>query len=200
MRVLVGKTAPDFSVKAVVNGGTVQDKFTMSQFRGKYVALFFYPFDFTFVCPTELHAFQEKLAEFESRNVQLIGVSTDSWHSHVAWLNTPKTKGGIQGVTYPLAADFNKTIARDYDVLVEGLGAAYRGLFLIDKDGVVRHQVVNDLPLGRSVDEVLRMVDALQYFEANGEVCPANWTQGKQALKETREGLEVYFNEPVTVR
>ncbi len=200
MGVLVGKTAPDFSVKAAVNGGTVQDKFTLSQFRGKYVVLFFYPLDFTFVCPTELHAFQEKLAKFESRNVQVIGVSVDSWYSHVAWLNTPKIKGGIQGVTYPLVSDFNKTISRDYDVLVEGLGAAYRGLFLIDKGGVVRHQVVNDLPLGRNVDEVLRMVDALQYFEAHGEVCPANWTQGKQALKATIEGLEVYFNEPVTVR
>ena len=201
MSVLVGKQAPDFTVPAVLGDGQIVDSFSFSEATsGKYAVVFFYPLDFTFVCPTELHAFQEKLAEFESRNVQLIGVSTDSWHSQVAWLNTPKTKGGIQGVTYPLAADFNKTIARDYDVLVEGLGAAYRGLFLIDKDGVVRHQVVNDLPLGRSVDEVLRMVDALQYFEANGEVCPANWTQGKQALKETREGLEVYFNEPVTVR
>jgi len=200
MGVLVGKAAPDFSVKAAVNGGTVQDKFTLSQFKGKYVVLFFYPLDFTFVCPTELHAFQDKLAEFEARNVQLIGVSVDSWYSHVAWLNTPQTKGGIQGVTYPLASDFNKTISKDYDVLFEGLGAAYRGLFLIDKDGVVRHQVVNDLPLGRNVEEVLRMVDALQYFEANGEVCPANWTQGKKAMKASTEGLEVYFNEPVAVR
>jgi len=200
MGVLVGKAAPDFSVKAAVNGGTVQDGFTLSQFKGKYVVLFFYPLDFTFVCPTELHAFQEKLAEFESRNVQVIGVSVDSWFSHVAWLNTPKAKGGIQGVTYPLASDFNKTISKDYDVLFEGLGAAYRGLFLIDKDGVVRHQVVNDLPLGRNVEEVLRMVDALQYFEANGEVCPANWTQGKKAMKASTEGLEVYFAEPTTVR
>lgn len=200
MSVLVGKQAPDFSVKAVVDGGTVQDKFTLSQFRGKYVVLFFYPLDFTFVCPTELHAFQEQLAEFESRNVQVIGASVDSWYSHVAWLNTPKAKGGIQGVTYPIISDFNKTVSQDYDVLVDGLGASYRGLFLIDKNGVVRHQVINDLPLGRNVEEALRMVDALQYFEANGEVCPANWTQGKQAMKATREGLEVYFNEPVAVR
>ncbi len=193
MGVLVGKPAPDFSVKAVVNGSEVVDKYTLSQFKGKYVVLFFYPFDFTFVCPTELHAFQEELAEFEKRNVQVIACSTDSWFSHSAWLALPKSKGGIQGVTYPILADFHKTIARDYDVLSEGLGAAYRGLFLIDTNGVVRHQVINDTQLGRSVPEVLRMVDALQFFEKNGEVCPANWHQGDKAMKPTRAGVEGYF-------
>jgi peroxiredoxin (alkyl hydroperoxide reductase subunit C) len=195
MSVLVGKSAPDFSVKAVVNGSEIVDGYTLSALKGKYVVLFFYPLDFTFVCPTELHAFQDQLDEFEARGVQVLGCSTDSWYSHLAWLNTPKNKGGIQGVRYPILADFNKTIAESYGVLVEGLGAAYRGLFLIDKAGIVRHQVVNDLPLGRSVDEALRMVDALQYFEQNGEVCPANWSQGKKALKATSAGLESFFGE-----
>ncbi len=192
--VLVGKQAPDFSVKAVVNGGEVVDEYSLSGFKGqKYVVLFFYPLDFTFVCPTELHAFQEKLPQFEKRHVQVIGCSVDSWFSHQAWLNTPKAKGGIHGVTYPILADFNKTIARDYGVLAEPLGAAYRGLFLIDKNGVVRHQVVNDLPLGRSVDETLRMVDALQFFEKHGEVCPADWKEGKKGVKPSSKGLEEYF-------
>lgn len=193
MAVLVGKQAPDFDVKAVVNGGEVVNSYTLSQHKGKYVVLFFYPLDFTFVCPTELHAFQNKLAEFEKRNVQVIGCSVDSWFSHVAWLNTPKSKGGIQGVTYPILSDFNKEIARDYDVLVDGLGAAYRGLFLIDKEGIVRHQYVNDLPLGRNVDEALRIVDALQFTEKHGEVCPANWQEGDEAMKPNQEGLNSYF-------
>ncbi len=165
----------------------------LSDYAGKYVVLFFYPLDFTFVCPTELHAFQEKLAEFEQRGVQVIGSSVDSEYSHFAWVNTPKIKGGIEGVTYPLVADINKTIAADYDVLVEGAGVAYRGLFLIDKEGVVRHQVVNDLPLGRNVDEALRMVDALQFTEENGEVCPANWHEGEKSMKADQDGLEAYF-------
>ncbi|NBV41242.1 peroxiredoxin [bacterium] len=197
MSVLVGKQAPDFDVKAVINGGEIVDSFRLSSYRGRYVVLFFYPLDFTFVCPTELHAFQDKLSEFEARNTQVIACSTDSWQSHAAWLATPKNKGGIQGVTYPVVADFSKTIARDYDVLIEAngpVGASYRGLFLIDKEGVVRHQVVNDTPLGRSVDETLRMVDALQYFEKNGEVCPANWKSGDKALKESRESVESYFS------
>jgi len=193
MAVLVGKQAPDFDVKAVVNGGEVVNSYTLSQHKGKYVVLFFYPLDFTFVCPTELHAFQNKLAEFEKRNVQVIGCSVDSWFSHVAWLNTPKSKGGIQGVTYPILSDFNKEIARDYDVLVDGLGATYRGLFLIDKEGIVRHQYVNDLPLGRNVDEALRIVDALQFTEKHGEVCPANWQEGDEAMKPNQEGLNSYF-------
>jgi peroxiredoxin (alkyl hydroperoxide reductase subunit C) len=195
MSVLVGKEAPNFDEKAVINGGEVVDSFTLNQFRGKYVVLFFYPLDFTFVCPTELHAFQSKLAEFESRNVQVIGCSVDSWFSHAAWLNTPKLKGGIQGVTYPLVSDFNKEISRSYDVLKEDLGASYRGLFLIDKDGIVRHQVINDLPLGRNVDEALRMVDALQFTEEHGEVCPANWAQGEKSMKADTEGLHAYFND-----
>jgi peroxiredoxin 2/4 len=193
MAVLVGKQAPDFNVKAVLNGTEIVDSFTLSALKGQYVVLFFYPKDFTFVCPTELHAFQEKLADFKSKNVQLVGVSVDSEFSHFAWLNTDKNKGGIQGVTYPLVADFNKTIARDYDVLDEVSGAAYRGLFLIDKAGVVQHQLVNNMPLGRNVDEALRMVDALQYVEANGEVCPANWRSGEKAMTANQSGLVSYF-------
>lgn len=195
---LVGKQAIDFSEKAVIKGGQVVDKYSLSQFKGeKYVVLFFYPLDFTFVCPTELHAFQEKLGEFEKRNVQVIACSVDSWYSHVAWLNTPINQGGIQGVTYPIVSDFKKTISRDYGVLNEALGAAYRGLFLIDKSGVVRHELVNDLPLGRNVDEAIRMVDALQFNEEHGEVCPANWNKGDTAMKANKEGLEVYFNQAV---
>lgn len=193
MAVLVGKQAPDFKANAVVNGAIEAD-FSLSQYKGsKYVVLFFYPLDFTFVCPTELHAFQAQLADFEKRGVQVVGVSVDSHFSHLAWVNTPKKQGGIEGVTYPLVADLNKTISADYDVLVEGAGIAYRGLFLIDKEGLVRHQVVNDLPLGRNIDEALRMVDALQFFEKNGEVCPANWSEGKKSMKATGEGLVEYF-------
>lgn len=190
--VLVNQEAPDFTEKAVVDGQVV-DAFKLSDQRGKYVVLFFYPLDFTFVCPTELHAFQGKLEEFKKRNVEVIGVSTDSWFSHLAWLNTPKNQGGIQGVTYPLVSDFNKTISKSYDVLFEGLGAAYRGLFLIDKKGIVQHQVVNNLPLGRSIGEVLRMVDALQFTEEHGEVCPADWKTGDKSMKPTDAGLKEYF-------
>lgn len=193
MTVLVGKPAPDFDVKATINGNQIVDSYTLASLKGKYVVLFFYPKDFTFVCPTELHAFQDKLSEFESRGVQLVGCSVDSEFSHFAWQSTEKGKGGIQGVTYPLLADFNKTIARDYDVLDEASGAAYRGLFLIDKDGIVRHQVVNDMPLGRNVEEALRMVDALQYNEEHGEVCPANWAKGKDAIKATHDSVSSYL-------
>lgn len=192
MGILVGKPAPLFKTKAVVNRQIVEH-FSLEDFQGKYVVLFFYPLDFTFVCPTELHAFQLRLEDFEARNAIVIGCSVDSTYSHLAWLNTPKNKGGIQGVTYPLIADITKTIAADYDVLVHNEGIAYRGLFMIDRKGIVRHQVVNDLPLGRSVDEVLRMLDALIYFEGHGEVCPANWKQGEKSLKPTTEGLEKYF-------
>ena len=192
MSVLVGKQAPDFSEKAV-KGSEVIENFSLSQFKGKYVVLFFYPLDFTFVCPTELHAFSEKVAEFKAKNTEVVAVSTDSWFSHLAWLETPKSKGGIEGVEYPIVSDFNKTISADYDVLLDG-GMALRGLFLIDKEGVVQHQVVNNLPLGRNVDEALRMVDALQYFEENGEVCPANWTKGDKAMKPNADGLVEYFN------
>lgn len=189
---LIGKTAPHFTAKAVVKGKIV-DEFSLRDLLGQYVVFFFYPLDFTFVCPTELHAFQEQLAEFQKRNTQVVGCSVDSWFSHCAWLNTPKAKGGIEGVEYPLVSDLNKHIARHYQVLKEDEGIAYRGLFLIDKQGIVRHQLINDLPLGRSVDEVLRMVDALSYFEKNGEVCPANWKLGSKSMKPTQEGLISYF-------
>ncbi len=193
MAVLVGKQAPDFKADAVVNGSEFVENFTLSQFRGKkHVVLFFYPLDFTFVCPTEMHAFQAKLAEFEARNTQVIAVSVDSKFSHFAWLTTPVSKGGIQGVKYPMVADITKSIAKDYDVLT-GDAVAFRGLFLIDKEGVVQHQVVNNLPLGRNIDEALRMVDALQFFEKNGEVCPANWKKGDKAMKADQKGLEEYF-------
>ena len=193
MGVLVGKKAPLFNAKAVYEGKIVEN-FTLEDFRGKNVILFFYPLDFTFVCPTELHAFQEKLEEFEKRNTQVIGCSVDSPFTHLAWLNTPKSKGGIEGVDYPLIADLNKSIARDYDVLIPSEGIAYRGLFLIDEEGIVRHQVVNDLPLGRSIDEAIRVVDALLFFKTHGEVCPANWKQGEKSMKPTQEGLEKYFS------
>jgi peroxiredoxin (alkyl hydroperoxide reductase subunit C) len=209
MAVLVGKLAPDFCTDAVVNGEFVEN-FTLSQFRGKYVVLFFWPLDFTFVCPTEIIAFQDKLEEFKSRNCEVIGVSVDSKFSHYAWVNTPKDKGGIQGVSYPLVADLSKTIAKNYDVLAgdfdyevdennnetlvfKGAPVAYRGLFLIDRQGIVRHQLVNDLGLGRSVDEALRMLKALQHLENKGEVCPANWDEGKDALKPNAESVAQYL-------
>lgn len=192
MGLLVGKKAPTFCAKAVVKG-KIEENFSLDKFHGKYVLLFFYPLDFTFVCPTELHAFQERLQDFALRGVQVLACSIDSCFSHVAWLNTPIEKGGIQGIEYPILSDVNKQICRAYDVLKEDEGIAFRGLFLIDKEGIVRHQIVNDLPLGRSVDEALRMVDALIYYEENGEVCPANWGKGKKALKATAQGLVEYF-------
>lgn len=191
MAVLVGKKAPDFKADAVVNGDfkTV----SLSDYKGKYVVMFFYPLDFTFVCPTELHAFQEKLSAFKALNCELIGVSVDSKFSHFAWLNTPKEEGGIKGVTYTLVSDINKTIARDYDVLIAGDGVALRGAFLIDKEGVVQQQTINNLPLGRNVDEMVRLVEALQYTESHGEVCPANWKKGDKAMKADQAGLKSYF-------
>lgn len=210
MSVLVGKKAPDFKVPAVVNGGEIVHDFTISQFRGKkYVLLFFYPADFTFVCPTELHAFQAKIKDFEQRDVQLIACSVDSENAHWKWLQTPRNQGGIEGVTYPLVADQAHTIAMNYDVYAgeeewcdecdsfcaKGVPQTYRGLFLIDKEGVVRHQLVNDMPLGRSVEEALRMVDALQFFEKNGEVCPANWRKGEKGMAATQEGVAKYLSE-----
>ncbi len=190
---LIGKKAPNFKAEAVVKG-KINDNFSFDLFNGKYVIFFFYPLDFTFVCPTELHAFQEKLGEFEARGAQVIGCSVDSAFCHLAWVNTPKEKGGIEGVTYPLVADLNKNIARDYHVLNEEAGVAFRGLFLIDKEGVIRHQLVNDLPLGRSVDEAIRILDALILHEENGEVCPANWKKGEKSMKPTQDGLTTYFN------
>lgn len=192
MGTLVGKQAPLFDAKAVVEG-KIQPKFSFNNYKGKKILFFFYPLDFTFVCPTELHAFQEKLEEFEKRNCQVIGCSVDSAFTHLAWLNTPKSKGGIEGVDYPLVADLNKTIAEQYGVLIKEEGVALRGLFLIDEARIIRHQLVNDLPLGRSVDEALRMLDALIYFEKHGEVCPANWQQGRKAMKATQEGLTQFF-------
>ena len=191
MGVLVGKKAPEFKADAVVNGDfkTV----SLSDYKGKYVVMFFYPLDFTFVCPTELHAFQEKLSAFKSLNCELLGVSVDSKFSHFAWLNTPKEEGGIKGVTYTLISDLNKTIARDYDVLIPEGGVALRGAFLIDKEGVVQQQTINSLPLGRNVDEMLRLVEALQYTESHGEVCPANWKKGDKAMKADQAGLKSYF-------
>lgn len=189
---LIGNKAPNFKANAVANG-QINEDFSLDLFNGKYVLLFFYPLDFTFVCPTELHAFQEKLGEFEKRNAQVIGCSVDSHFSHLAWVNTPKSKGGIQGVTYPLVADINKNIARDYQVLNEDVGIAFRGLFLIDKQGIIRHMLINDLPLGRNVDEALRLLDALIFHEENGEVCPANWQKGEKSMKPTQEGLASYF-------
>lgn len=193
--VLVNRPAPDFIAKAVQQKSIIEN-FRLSDFHGKkYVVLFFYPLDFTFVCPTELHAFQEKLEEFERRNVEVVGVSTDSWFSHLAWLNVSRKEGGIQGVSYPIVSDFTKKIARDYDVLVEESGVALRGLFLIDKNGIVQHQLVNNLPLGRSVEEVLRLVDALQFTEKHGEVCPANWQKGEKTMRPDGEGLKDFFAE-----
>ena len=192
MSVLVGKKAPSFSVKAVIKDSIV-DKFNLDSYLGRNVLFFFYPLDFTFVCPTELHAFQERLQDFRDRNTEVVGCSVDSPHSHYAWLHTPKSQGGIQGIEYPLVSDLNKQISRDYGVLIEEQGIAYRGLFLIDKEGVVRHALVNDLPLGRSVDEAIRIVDALNYFEVHGEVCPANWQTGQRSMKATQDGLKSYF-------
>ncbi len=188
---LVGKKAPEIKAKAVAKGNTID--FSLSDHLGKYVVFFFYPLDFTFVCPTELHAFQEKLTEFEERNTIVVGCSIDSCFSHAAWLKTPKAMGGIEGITYPIISDIHKSIARNYDVLKEDDGIAYRGLFLIDRQGIVRHQVVNDLPLGRSVNEALRMVDALIFHEKHGEVCPANWKSGGKAMKPTDKGLTDFF-------
>jgi peroxiredoxin (alkyl hydroperoxide reductase subunit C) len=211
MTMLVGKKAPVFSADAVVNGGEFEENFSLSKFEGKkYVLFFFYPLDFTFVFPTEIIAFQERMADFEARNVQVVGCSIDSKFAHWAWLNTPKNKGGIESVKYPLVADVNKTIATNYGVLagkytytddeqLEWVGdngesaVAYRGLFLIDLNGVVRHQVVNDMPLGRSIDEALRIIDALQFFEEKGEVCPANWQKGKDGMNATAEGVAKYL-------
>lgn len=195
MSVLVGRQAPEFNVEAVASGSQFVDSCKLSDYRGKYVVLFFYPLDFTFVCPTELHAFQEKLDEFAKRNVEVIGCSVDSKFSHLAWLRTPRNRGGIEGVTYTLLSDINKTVSKEYDVLDAGGSVSLRGLFLIDKEGVVRHQVVNDLGLGRNIDEVIRMIDALQFTEQYGEVCPANWNKGDKSMKPSDEGLKDYFAE-----
>lgn len=207
MASLVGKKAPSFKAPAVIKGGEIVEDFSLDQYLGKkYVIFFFYPKDFTFVCPTELHAFQEQLKAFEERNCQVVACSTDTEQSHWGWLQMDKAKGGIKGITYPIVADTTKTISLsygtlsgDYDVdeegnlIATGPMIAFRGLYLIDKDGVVRHQLINDLPLGRNVDEALRMVDALQFFEENGEVCPANWSKGKEGMKADHKGVAEYL-------
>jgi peroxiredoxin (alkyl hydroperoxide reductase subunit C) len=192
MAVLVTQQAPEFKAQAVMPDGSFK-QVSLSDYKGKYVVLFFYPLDFTFVCPTEIIAFSDAEKDFAALNVQVLGVSIDSHFSHLAWRNVPRTEGGIGNIEYPLVADLNKEIARAYDVLLPG-GIALRGLFLIDKEGKVRHQVVNDLPLGRSVDEALRMVKALQYFEKNGEVCPANWKEGARTIKPTVNDSKQFFN------
>lgn len=193
MGLLIGKKAPNFKAKAALKGKII-DNFSLESFAGSYVVLFFYPLDFTFVCPTELHAFQDHLEEFKKRNCTVIGCSIDSCYTHLAWLQSPKSKGGIEGVEFPLISDLNKEIARLFHVLKEEDGFAYRGLFLIDQQGIVRHQHVNDLPIGRNVNEVIRTLDALIHYENNGEVCPANWNKGAKSLKATQEGLASYFN------
>lgn len=192
MSVLVAKEAPDFKAQAVMPNGAFQE-ISLSDYRGKkYVVLFFYPLDFTFVCPTEIIAFSDAAAEFEKLGVQLLGCSVDSHFSHLAWRERPRKQGGLGDIAYPLIADLDKKIAQAYDVLLPA-GIALRGLFLIDKNGIVRHQVVNDLPLGRSVSEVQRMVKALQFFEKNGEVCPANWDEGKASMKADPKGSQEFF-------
>ena len=207
MSILVGKKAPSFSASAVIKGGQIIADYSLDQFVGeKPVLFFFYPMDFTFVCPTELFAFQNKLADFESRGVEVVACSTDTEQSHWGWLQMDKSEGGIKGITYPLVADTSKTISANFGVLAgdyeldenenmcaTGPMIAYRGLFLIDKNGIVQHQIVNNFPLGRNVDEALRMVDALQHFEENGEVCPANWSKGDDAMKGTHESVANYL-------
>ncbi|MBN1589829.1 MAG: redoxin domain-containing protein [Pirellulales bacterium] len=192
MSVLVTKEAPSFTAQAVMPDGTFNNV-SLSDYRGKHVLLFFYPLDFTFVCPTEIIAFSDAIAEFEALNVQLLGCSVDSHYSHFAWRNMARNVGGIGPIRYPLVADLDKSIAEAYDVLLPD-GVALRGLFLIDREGVVRHQVVNDLPLGRSVEEALRMVKALQFFEENGEVCPANWHEGSATIKPDPEQSQQFFS------
>ena len=195
MAVLVGKQAPDFTAVAVMGDNSFNESFNLSaQIKDKYAVVFFYPLDFTFVCPSELIAFDHRLEEFKKRGVQVIGCSIDSQFTHLAWKNTPVDKGGIGQVGYPLVADVKHTIAQAYDVEAAA-GVAFRGSFLIDKAGTVRHQVVNDLPLGRNIDEMLRMVDALQFTEEHGEVCPAGWNKGKAGMKASTEGVAKYLAE-----
>lgn len=194
MGVLVGRKAPEFNVAAVMADGTINGNFSLSDYAGQYVVLFFYPLDFTFVCPTELIAFSKRIDEFSSRGVQVIGCSIDSQFTHIAWRNTPIDDGGIGPVAYPLVADVKHEVCKAYDVEFEQAGVAYRGSFLIDTKGIVRHQVVNDLPLGRNVDEMLRMVDALQFTEKYGEVCPAGWNKGEKGMVPDKEGVAAYLS------
>lgn len=194
MTTLVTKQAPDFTAVAVMPDNSIKENFSLSSLRGKYVVLFFYPLDFTFVCPSEIIAFDKRLADFKARGAEVVGVSVDSQFSHFAWKNTEPKKGGIGNVQFPLVADLTKQISRDYGILFDE-AVSLRGLFLIDKAGVVRHSTINDLPLGRNVDEAIRMVDALQFFETNGEVCPANWHKGDKGMKPTATGVAEYLSQ-----
>jgi len=193
MGVLVGKKAPDFTANAVMGNNEIKEITLSKVIKDSYAVLFFYPLDFTFVCPSELLAFDHRLAEFEKRGVRVIGVSIDSQFTHLAWKNTAIDNGGIGQVKYPLVADIKHEICRAYDVEFAAAGVAFRGSFLIDRAGLVRHQVVNDLPLGRNIDEMLRMVDALQFTEKHGEVCPAGWTQGQEGMQATPTGVAKYL-------
>jgi peroxiredoxin (alkyl hydroperoxide reductase subunit C) len=194
MGVLVGREAPDFDAAAVLGSGEIVENFNFKQAtEGKYAVVFFYPLDFTFVCPSELIAFDHRLEEFTKRGVEVIGVSIDSHFAHNAWRNTPINEGGIGPVKYTLVADMTHAICKAYDVETPDGAVAFRGSFLIDKDGIVRHQVVNDLPLGRNVDEMLRMIDALQFTEEHGEVCPAGWNQGDKGMKASPDGVADYL-------
>ena len=190
MTAFVSNKAPDFSADAYVNGDF--KNVSLADYKGKKVVLFFYPLDFTFVCPTEILAFSDRLSEFKKRDTEVIGVSVDSKFTHKAWADTERADGGIKGVNYPLLSDLNKTIARDYGVLIEDAGIALRGLFMINKDGVLKHATINHLDLGRNIDEVLRLLDAIDYTEKHGEVCPANWKSGDKAMKPTQAGLREY--------
>jgi alkyl hydroperoxide reductase subunit AhpC len=192
MSALVAKHAPNFTAQAVMPDGSFKE-IKLSDYKGKYVILFFYPLDFTFVCPTEIIAFSNSMDEFKKRNTEVLGVSVDSHFSHLAWRNTDRKNGGLGDIAYPLVADLNKKITYDYGVMHEA-GIAFRGLFLIDKEGVVQHQVINNLPLGRNIEEALRMVDALQFHENNGEVCPANWKSGEDGMKPDPSGSKTYFD------
>lgn len=196
MAVLVGREAPDFTAPAVLGDGSIVDNYNFSEATsGKYKVVFFYPLDFTFVCPSELIAFDKRIEEFTSRGVEVVGVSIDSHFTHNAWRNTPVNEGGIGPVRYPLVADMTHEICKAYDVELPDGSVAFRGSFLIDRDGVVRHQVVNDLPLGRNIDEMLRMIDALQFTEEHGEVCPAGWNQGDKGMTATPDGVASYLSE-----
>ena len=192
MAVLVGKPAPEFAANAVYGNNEIKE-LKLSDYKGKYVVLFFYPLDFTFVCPSELIAFDHRLEDFKARNVEVIGCSIDSQFTHLAWKNTPVNNGGIGQVKYPLVADVKHAICQAYDVEFAAAGVAFRGSFLIDRNGVVQHQVVNNLPLGRNIDEMLRMVDALQFTEEHGEVCPAGWQKGKAGMKASPDGVAKYL-------
>lgn len=195
MTTLVQQQAPEFKATAIMPDNSINEKFSLESYRGKYVVMFFYPLDFTFVCPSEILAFDHRVEEFKKRNCEVIGVSVDSQFTHLAWKNTPVDKGGIGKVRFPLVADLNKQIAKDYGVLVGDGSVALRGTFLIDRQGIVRHAVVNDLGLGRNIDDALRMVDALQFLEEYGEVCPANWKKGDKGMKATPDGVATYLKD-----